>query len=457
MKENKQSITILFEKLTELYLLLMLSVFLAFPGLGGYAYLTSHKWILFAGLSGGYLVLCGLLALELAILGHRKLQSPAAIWRALQLPQKLVILFWCCTGLSTICAVDPVRAFWGSGRLEGLLTITLYCGCFLLVSRWGRPKCWMLWASGISMSINCVIALLQLAGRNPLSLYPTGMTYFDSGIQYEGQFLGTIGNTNLLSAVLCIAIPAFFSALLTLRNKRRFLLLIPLTLCLIVWVKAEVAGGVIGVLGSILLSLPVLVKKKAAKKWIAVTLAALLLVSLLVVYIAGDHLGGALYEAHELMHGRVKQSFGSGRLFIWRVVWKLVPERPLLGGGPDTLGLRSTAYFEHYDEQLDMMIRSKIDTAHNEYLGILVNQGLPALIFYWTALAVAAVQWVKRADKDPEIAICGIGVLGYCIQAFFGISSPITTPFLWLMFGLLLASGKRETVSQSMLTGEDKG
>lgn len=455
MKENKQAITILFGKMTELYLLLMLSVFLVFPGFRGYAHLTSHKWILFVVLSGGYLVLSGVLVLELALLGHRKLQSPVATWRALKLPQKLVILYWCCTGLSTICSVDPVQAFWGSARLEGFLTITLYCGCFLLVSQWGRPTPWMLWVSGTAMSINCVIALLQLAGYNPLSLYPTGMTYFDSGIQYEGQFLGTIGNTNLLSAVLCIAIPVFFAALITLRDKRRFFLLIPLILCLIVWVKAEVAGGLIGVLGSILLALPVFTKKKAAKKWLAVMVATILLVSLLTVYFVGDHMGGFLYEAHELMHGRVKQSFGSGRLFIWRVVCKLVPERLMLGGGPDTLGLRSTAYFEHYDENLDMMIRSKIDTAHNEYLSVLVNQGLPALIFYLAALIIAAVQWMKRADKSPEIAICGIGVLGYCIQAFFGISSPISTPFMWLVFGLLLANMKKKTASQSTVIGED--
>lgn len=152
------------------------------------------------------------------------------------------------------------------------------------------------------------------------------------------------------------------------------------------------------------------------------------------------------------MHGQWDTSYGSGRLFIWQAVWKLVPERLLLGGGPDTLGLRSTAYFQHYDSNLDMMIRSKIDNAHNEYLNVLVNQGLPALLLYLTALIAAASSWVKKADRCSAIAICGSGILGYCIQAFFSISSPISTPFMWLAFGLMMAG-----ISQEQDLGKEMG
>lgn len=439
MKEIKRPEVVIFEKLTEFYLLCMFSVYLLFPGLKGYAQLTSHKWILLAILSGGYLAVSLLLRLELAVLGHMAPRSPVRAWRELGLPQKLILLFWCCAGISTALSVDPVQALWGSGRLEGFLTISLYCSSFLLVSRWGRAKPWMLWVFGAAMSINCVVALLQLAGGNPLSLYPTGMTYYDTDVQYEGQFLGTVGNTNLLSALLCIAIPAFLTALVILRDKRRFLLLIPLTLCLTVLLKAPVAGGCVGLLGCALLMPPVLAKEKTLKKRLALLSAACILAGVLVVYCFGGRFGGTVYETHQLLHGRWDGSYGSGRLFIWQAVLRLLPERLLIGGGPDTLGLRAGAYFEHYDAALNMMIRSRIDTAHNEYLNVLINQGLPALALYLAALGSAAKNWVERAADCPATAICGCGVLGYCIQAFFGISSPISTPFLWLAFGLLVS------------------
>ena len=137
------------------------------------------------------------------------------------------------------------------------------------------------------------------------------------------------------------------------------------------------------------------------------------------------------------MHGRWEDSYGSGRIYIWRNVLPLVQERPLLGGGADTLGLRTDAAFERYDEALGITIRSAVDTAHNEYLNILINHGLSALLAYGTLLVSSAAKWIRRGSSDPVTALCGCAVLGYCIQAFFGISSPITTPYLWLALALL--------------------
>ena len=148
-------------------------------------------------------------------------------------------------------------------------------------------------------------------------------------------------------------------------------------------------------------------------------------------------MGGLLYEAHELMHGRWNDTYGSGRLYIWRNVIKLVPEHPLFGGGPDTLGLRMTAVFERYDETLGITILSAIDTAHNEYLNILVNQGVFALLLYLLALLFSVMRWMRNSQRNTTEAICGCAVLGYCIQAFFGISSPISVPYYWAALAYL--------------------
>ena len=164
---------------------------------------------------------------------------------------------------------------------------------------------------------------------------------------------------------------------------------------------------------------------------------AALIAAAAAVYCFGSRMGGFLYEAAALMHGRWDDRFGTGRIYIWRNVIQLVPEHLLLGGGPDTLGLRTDAAFERYDETLGILIHSAIDTAHNEYLNILVNQGLLALLSYLAALLASAIHWVRRGAEEPAAALCGCAVLGYCIQAFFGISSPISTPYLWLALAVL--------------------
>ena len=114
---------------------------------------------------------------------------------------------------------------------------------------------------------------------------------------------------------------------------------------------------------------------------------------LLGIYFFGGRLGGFLYEASQVLHGNLDDSFGSGRIYIWRNVLELVPERLLFGGGPETLALRMEAAFERYDPELGILIHSAIDVAHNEYLNVLVNQGLLALAAELIALVLCAVQW----------------------------------------------------------------
>ena len=431
---------ILLEKVTAVYTACMLSVFLLYPGLGGYQNITAEKWRAFLLFTGGYVGLTLLLRLELAVTGSARLPALGAVWRSMGLARKLLIAFWAVSAVSTVFSVDRSVAFWGGARYEGLLTITLYCAACLLVSRYGRPGKWMLWLFGAAMSLNCLLSLVQLAGYNPLGLYPAGMNYYDANVRYAGEFLGTIGNVDLLSAVLCAAIPAFWIAAVKLPGRDRFLLLVPLALCLAVLGKSFVAGGIVGVFVSALLTFPVLLKGKGARTAGFAAVLCVCALGLAGIYAFGGRLGGFLYEASELLHGRWDDDFGSGRLYIWRNVAELVRERPLLGGGPDTLGLRTEAAFERYDEALGILIRSSVDAAHNEYLNILVNQGLLALAAYLGALAAAAVRWVRTAAEKPASAICGGAVLGYCVQAFFGISSPISAPYLWLALGFLIGS-----------------
>ena len=440
-KQRKQPVSV-FQALTAAYLAGMLFVYLLFPGFGGYELLTVYEVKMFYWLSGAYLLLAAVIRVELWVVGAAKAPRPVDAWRGFSRPEKLVLLYWAVTGVSTLFSIDPATAFWGGGRAEGFLTITLYCGCFLLISRWGRPARWMLLLFGGAMALNCVLALVQMAGFNPFTLYPAGMTYHDANVLYAGEFLGTLGNADILSAVLCIAIPAMWTAIIVLRDRRRFFLLIPLVLCAAVLLGSFVAGGIVGVAGSVLLSIPTLPKGKNTRRRLALLMAVILLCGLAGVYFLGEQMGGFAAEASALLHGQWDDSFGSGRLFIWRNVVGLLPERLLLGGGPDTLGLRVTAAFERYDETLGVLIRSTIDSAHNEYLNILVNQGLAALLLYLAALVSAAIRWLKNAHARPAAAICGSAVLGYCIQAFFGVSSPISTPYLWIALALLTASTK---------------
>ena len=381
MKNKARTDHHLFGGVTDVYLALMLSVFLLWPGTDGYTKITAAKYRLFLILTIGYCATNALLYLELLVMRQIRTVPFRELLRAVRPAEWLMLGYVLCSLLSSLLSPWRKDTWLGLLRREGFLTLALYGVIFLLLGRLARPKKWLLDVFGAAMSLCCLLSLWQLAGGNPLGLYPNGLSYSDAGTAYSGAYLGTIGNADLLAAVMCVAVPAFFYGAWKLRRHS-----------------------------------------------LATAFFAILLL---------PGLPGMLGEAHEILQGRAEDEFGSGRVFIWKNVWQAVKERPLFGGGPDTLSHRITAYFERYDEATNIMRRSGIDTAHNEYLNILANQGIFALLCWLAALGYSAVRFVRTAGEEPAVLICGSAVLGYCMQAFFGISMCLSTPFFLIAWAIL--------------------
>ena len=171
----------------------------------------------------------------------------------------------------------------------------------------------------------------------------------------------------------------------------------------------------------------------------------------------------AICELHEMMHGNFDDSFGSGRIHIYRNVLRLVPEHLFFGGGPDTLVLRETEDFRRYDAGRNMWIETHIDSAHSEYLNILVNQGIFALAAF-LGIMVCAVSFLLRQGfgisrrSHPLLSCggqlqgcgaflrtaCGASVVSWLIQALFGISTYISAPYFWIMLGMLFCRAESD-------------
>lgn len=443
-------------KISAVYLAGMLSIFLVYCGTNGYVSILRSKWILYLLLSISYLGILLLSRLELTLVGALPFPRPISFWKALNHPQKTMCLLWFCSAISTILSTHPKLSLWGSERREGLITITLYIGCCLAISLYGKLRPWMLWLFAITMSLNCILALIQLAGYNPFHLYPQGLNYYDKYELYAGEFLGTIGNVDILSAVLCIAIPLFWIALIRGLNPRRWLLCIPLGLCVIVLFRAFVSGGIVAVCSSILLTIPVLQTTHKARKTAWITVFLLCIIGIVAIYLLGYRTSGFIYEASELLHGHWDDSFGSGRLYIWRTAAELIPQHPLFGCGPDTLGLQIDAAFERINKSVGAVIHSQVDNAHNEYLNMLVERGAVTLMIYLALLVQCAYHWVRNAAKQPAAALCGGAVLTYCIQAFFGLSSPASAIYFWLALGGLIGTTAVHSTAHQMKKEERK-
>lgn len=418
----------------------LLSVYLLAVPSGGYSSITVFKYTLFMAACGVYAALMLFFAVR-GLIRRRPSGRSLRGLTACGIARIALCAFLLFSALSA--ALSPYGgAVVGGARREGLLTVAAYVVTCLLVSCFARPAPWMLWLSGISVTLFCVLSLVQFSGADPFGLYPAGTAWAAGDGVTPVEFFGTVGNADLSVAVLCAAAGVFFTALVRCRKRARLLLIVPLALSVTVILKSGVEAGKVALAAGVLLSLPVAAgKNRRLRRGAAVFAAAVIVLFIVVLAFWTPSSTGVLYEASELLHGRWDDSFGSGRIYIWRNCLKLFTERPLSGGGPDTLGSRGLPPFVRWDPEYGMLRRG-IDAAHNEYLNILVNQGLFALVSYLSALIAGAVLWY-RPDSDPAAAAAGGAVLFYSVQAFFGISMCLSAPYMWLALGILLRAGSQ--------------
>jgi len=141
---------------------------------------------------------------------------------------------------------------------------------------------------------------------------------------------------------------------------------------------------------------------------------------------------GVLYEAREILHGRIQDEFGTNRVYIWRHALSVVPNRLLIGHGPDTFPLA-------FPLEAQMRFGEFYDTAHNEYVQYLVAQGVLGLLSYLLFVGGIVVLSVRKAFKDPVIMAVLITFVAFLAQAVFNISHPIANQIVWVFAGILMS------------------
>ena len=471
-----------------IYLLIFLLFFPVFTGFSGYAAITISKYLFFVTTS--LIFLFSLILLSIA--GRLRPPKPG--------PCQLLLLgymLWCC--LSALFSPYGRETLLGAGRYDGLCTTLLYGIVFLCVSLYGKPcRCHAI-AFAISVSFCCIISVLQLFGLNPLGLFPEGLCYYDAHIKFTSEFLGTIGNVNLLSAVLCLAIPLFSALYLLEKKGRPCIWLPPFFLSCFTLAASRVSGGAAALFTSVLVFAPVFItggarlkralrllsvfalasalasalnvrrdssgaivfirfgalpllllaacvllfilsypagRLKAGKKYFRIFFILLSLALLAGLILAALFLplkSGTIYELGQVLRGNLDDSFGSSRILIWRSVLELIPARPILGGGPGTLALRLDIHFSRLVEETGETLSSFVDNAHNEYLQILADCGIPALLLYLALLLRAFFPKEKR----PMASVLVPSVFCYCVQSFFGLGLCLAAPLFWIFLGLM--------------------
>ena len=478
-------------KITDWYICIMLLLFPVFTGFKGYSALTNSKFYFLLALSLAWL-------LAVIVLSLCTKSAPSN-----QVLKKTDILF---LGVFVLISIlSAVFSPWfpdtlpGAGRWDGLVSTLLYAAIYLGIRCFGEMKRHHLWCLGISTLLCTAVSIGQLLGGNPLRLFPGTLRYFDANIRYSGEFLGTIGNVDILAAYLCLCVPLF--AFAYVGDRKNYPALLPAAAGTFLLLESGVMSGLIGLAVCVLAAAPLLLTSRMkiirALQTAAILLAVSALSALLCFEKDGLHCAfspavtvlmvcaaicfflavlirqridlpeksksfygriflavvvcviiggliflwiypgksGTLYELSRILHGELREEFGSSRIRIWRETLSLVRERPVLGGGTGSIAKRLSIHFSRLVPETGSTLQSFVDNAHNIYLTILSDTGVLGLLAYLGLLTAVFIHWLKNRE-DALSGALGCAVIAYSAEEFFGLGLCISAPIFWIFLPL---------------------
>ena len=139
------------------------------------------------------------------------------------------------------------------------------------------------------------------------------------------------------------------------------------------------------------------------------------------------------------VEGKLDNGLGSDRLLLWKCGLESVPHHWLTGIGLDNY---RQVFYEKYGNVEIPFFRDK---AHNEFVHVLVTQGVfafAAYIFIYFRTVVINVKQIFSGDDESSGSLNWIFLamfVTYAAQSFFNTSVISVAPHFWLVLGLLNA------------------
>nr|MCR4990182.1 O-antigen ligase family protein [Lachnospiraceae bacterium] len=133
-------------------------------------------------------------------------------------------------------------------------------------------------------------------------------------------------------------------------------------------------------------------------------------------------------------------SWGNNRGFIWRIAIETFSQGSikdkLFGVGPDLFYNASDRFF--HDEIYHVWGVSKLSNAHNEFLNMLVTEGILGLVAYAGLFLSSMMTGIRCLKKDTSLIILVAAVLAYMVHNFFCYQQCISTPLVFIVLGMIV-------------------
>jgi tetratricopeptide (TPR) repeat protein len=382
------------------------------------------------------------------------IHSPYHLAQPLNLP---IIAFVFVSGLATFFSINPYVSLAGTyKRYDGFVSTLVYVFLFYAVINFIQRRRLGLLINVIILTA-CIASIYGVFQHFGLDLYKWN-TNFGFGI----RVCSTFGHPAFFSAFLTMVIPLVLIKIFSCPPERPFragrerfkayLCIVILALLLITFYYTKTRASFLGLIISNLFFFFLIGRKTllANKAKTIVTLTVLVGISLF--YNINDKTSVTERFIQDIKQptfleneaGFAPQLKGTSRERVFQYITGLniIRDYPVLGIGPDTLGIIYPQYIAKiYKEREEHGNFKNQNRIHNDFLDVTVSRGLLGLgVYIWFIVAYSRMVWkgCKKTGGLDKILIIGIcsSCLGYFIQNQFSFGHiPIITLF-WFLIGM---------------------
>lgn len=173
--------------------------------------------------------------------------------------------------------------------------------------------------------------------------------------------------------------------------------------------------------------------------WAAAGIAAAVFIVLLAINTVHP---GSIGRLSELGMFTFDSSWGSNRGITWTagLTCFLNQDLPgkLLGVGPDAMAMYIHSGVDPALKQTveDYFGRLMLTNAHNEWLTVLINEGLLGAAGYIGLMATAIRRYLRAGGTDALAGAAGMGILAYTVNNVFSFQQVMSTSAVFLILGI---------------------
>lgn len=332
-----------------------------------------------------------------------------------------------CLAMATLASPRPDLS-WTALRHALLAALLIPLGASrLLAGGYGRR---LFLLAGAAVLGNALISLAQLAGwRLPLAVESIG------GRFASGALLGNEGYVALACALLAAACMALALFGQTARTR------LWAGLAILPALAAILANRQATALAALLVAAAVLVALRWRRRWLLWGGTGVLVLALLAAVV--PPLRAPTWGALPVGGVAGYQALTTYRLGAWAAAEEMIRQRPLAGHGPGTYfahahGARMAAELR-LRERLVQPLGTSFAHAHNDYLELAAEAGLPALLAALAGLAALffglAARLLRRADPETAVLMAVLVAGAVAALAWFPLHIPLLAMILLLALG----------------------